>query len=89
VPLMIGVAVVVYVFCLDRVVGRLEGALLFGGILAYVAFAIAQSRRESRQIQAEYEQEFGSRSRFTLRGLATNTGLVVLGLAALARRCCG
>ncbi len=84
VPLMIGVAVVVYVFCLDGVVGRLEGALLFGGILAYVAFAIAQSRRESRQIQTEYAQEFSAPGWPKLGGVAANLGLVVFGLAALA-----
>jgi cation:H+ antiporter len=60
VPLMIGVSALLLVLGLDGSINRLDGALLFAGMLSYTAFAIRQSRRESKQVQAEYEQEYGS-----------------------------
>ena len=55
VPLMIGVSVLMFVLALDRRIGRLEGGLLFAGIVAYIAFAIVQGRREENPaVQQEY-----------------------------------
>ncbi|MDQ3605722.1 MAG: calcium/sodium antiporter [Gemmatimonadota bacterium] len=47
VPVMIGVSLLLPVLALDGRIGRLEGALLFAGILVYTGFLIRQSRRES------------------------------------------
>jgi cation:H+ antiporter len=47
VPLMIGTSLLVVVLSLDGMIDRAEGALLFGGILAYTGFLIRQSRRET------------------------------------------
>ncbi len=47
VPVMIGVSLLLPVLALDGRIGRLEGALLFAGILGYTGFLIRQSRRES------------------------------------------
>jgi cation:H+ antiporter len=47
VPLMIGVILVAAGLALDGRIGRLDGLLLFAGIVAYTAFLIRQSRRES------------------------------------------
>lgn len=51
VPVMIAVSVLIWGFCLDGVVSRLEGALLFAGLVAYVLVLISLSRRENRQQQ--------------------------------------
>lgn len=82
VPLMIGVSLIAYLFALDGNVGRLEGLLLFGGIIAYTIFLIIESRRESREVEEEYAKEFGEPPR-GLGQIVVNLVLVVVGLAML------
>jgi len=82
VPLMIGVSIVLLLMALDRSIGRVDGALLFAGGLAYTGWAIRQSRREGRAVAEEYTQEFGERDT-TLRRVAFDVFRVLLGLALL------
>jgi len=85
VPLMIGASVVLMLVVLDGKIGRIDGAALFAGILAYTWFAIQSSRRESRQVAEEYREEFGETDRsagsvlFDLFRVALGLGLLVLG----------
>lgn len=60
VPLMIGASLVFWGFALDGSLGRLEGLILFAGLVAYTVFLIRQSRRESRAVEAEYAHEYGA-----------------------------
>ena len=60
VPLVIGVSVLMLVLALDGKIGRLEGGLLFCGIVAYIAFAIVQGRREE---DPAVRQEYRARVR--------------------------
>ena len=83
VPLMIGVSVLLFLLALDGEIGRLDGALLFAGILAYVVFSIVQSRRETRQVQEEYAREYGVEVSTGGGGLLRNLGLVAIGLVLL------
>ncbi len=83
VPLMIGLSVLVYLLGLDGRLGRLEGGLMFLGLLAYTAFSVRQSRRESAEIQQEYADEFGDNPRQQPGQWLVNLGLVVGGLALL------
>lgn len=83
VPLMIGVSALLLVLGLDGMIGRLEGGLLFAGIVAYTVFAIHQSRRESRQVEEEYAREFGRKRCRSLGQVLVQIGLVVGGLALL------
>jgi len=83
VPLMIGVSLLVLVLGLDGRIGRLDGALLFGGLLAYTVFLLRQSRRESAAVQAEYAQEYGSPGRLSGAQWLLNLALVLGGLALL------
>ena len=82
VPLMIGVSVVTLVLGFDGRIGRLDGALLFGGLVIYTAFAIRQSRKESQAVQAEYAAEYGDPPP-QRAGLLRNLLFVAAGLAAL------
>jgi cation:H+ antiporter len=59
VPLMIGVSFLLLLLALDGKVGRLDGFLLFTGNVAYVVWAIRQSRKESARVKAEYAKKFG------------------------------
>ena len=83
VPLVIGVSTLMFVLALDGKIGRLEGGLLFVGIVAYIFFAIRQSRRESRAVQQEYRQEFGAKKRLGGGQLFFQAAMVIGGLAAL------
>ena len=84
VPLMIGLSVLMLVLSFDGRLGRLDGALLVGGLVAYTTWAIIQSRREQAAIRVEYEQEFGSpQGRATASRLALDVLFVAGGLAVL------
>jgi len=56
VPVMIGVSVALWLLLLDGTLGRLDGALLFCGILAYTTLAIHTSKREARAVREEYAE---------------------------------
>lgn len=47
VPLMIGVALLTYALAWDGTLGRLDGLLLFSGVVAYTLFLIISSRRQN------------------------------------------
>jgi len=47
VPIMIGSALLLPALAYDGRIGRLDGALLFAGIVAYTAWSVLQSRREA------------------------------------------
>ncbi len=84
VPLMIAVSILVLVMALDGGIGRLDGLLLVGGLIAYTVLAIVVSRKEQAGIQAEYEAEFGIGKKVQSRGeLGLNLLLVVAGLGLL------
>lgn len=83
VPLMIGVSILTLIFALDGLISTLEGFILFGGLLIYIWFLIRQSRKESKEVEQEYEQEFGPHEQKNLRGWMLNISLVVAGLGLL------
>jgi cation:H+ antiporter len=83
VPLMIGLSLAFYFMALDGVIGRLEGILLFAGIIAYTFFLIRQSRKESQAVEEEYTQEYASKAETGWKPWAVNLGLVGVGLTLL------
>ena len=83
VPLMIGLSFSFYLMALDGVIGRLEGLLLFAGIIAYTFFLIRQSRRESKAVEDEYAQEFAAKAESGWKPWAINLGLIGIGLTML------
>lgn len=83
VPIMIGVSLLIYLFGFNGQISRLEGLLLFVGIVAYTVFLIRQSRKEDKEVQEEYAQEYGDRQPHGARHTIVNLLLVVGGLALL------
>jgi cation:H+ antiporter len=84
VPLMIGVSVLLLLMAFDGQITRIDGVLLFAGIIFYTIFAIRQSRKETSQVQAEYEHEFGAVAPTnSVRDWIVNITLIVVGLALL------
>lgn len=59
VPIMIGVSLLLYGLASDGRIGRWDGLLLFGGILAYTTFAVIKGRQEQQvAVKDEYDQAF-------------------------------
>ena len=58
IPVMIGLSVVSWFLAADGLIGRLDGALLSAGAIAYTVFQVVQSRKESAEVREEYAQEF-------------------------------
>jgi cation:H+ antiporter len=84
VPLLIGVSVAVLLLSLDNRIGRLEGAVLFAGVLAYTWWLIRSARRETPEVEAEYAQAIEDVEGIVVRKpLAVQVALVVVGLAIL------
>src|SRR3970282_1939010 len=61
VPLMIGASLLVFLMAMDGTITRFNGVILFAGIILYTIFAIKQGRKESREIEKEYSDEFGDK----------------------------
>ncbi len=83
VPLMIGVSVVVFVMALDGTISRIDGLILFAGIVVYTMFAIRQSRMESADVQEEYRAEFDTGRAQTIGDWLKNVAFLTGGLALL------
>jgi cation:H+ antiporter len=82
VPLMIVVSLVVSAMALDGRIDRLDGAVLFAGILGYTVFSIVKSRSESALVQKEYETALHA-SEAKRSSAAVNILLMVAGLVLL------
>jgi cation:H+ antiporter len=81
VPLMIGVSLAMLLLALDGSIGRVDGALLFGGVVVYTVFLIRQSRRETAQVRAEYDEAFAAPA--SRSAMPRNVALIVGGLVLL------
>ena len=80
VPIMIGTSLLLPLLALDGRIGRLDGAILFGGIVAYTAYSVLKSR-----IEAAGRREEGAKEKPEPAGSTViNVLLVAAGLAMLA-----
>lgn len=83
VPLMIGVSILVFFMAIDGVISRIDGLILFSGIVIYTVFAIRQSRKESAEVQQEYSSEFDVGRPQSVGDWIKNILMLVGGLALL------
>ena len=83
VPLMIAASVAVLLLGLDGAIGRIEGLLLFAGLLVYTGWSIYQSRKETAAVKQEFEREFGEKAGVSWIGIVMQLSLIVGGLVAL------
>jgi len=84
VPIMIGASLVVFALAWDGALSRLDGALLFAGVLTYTAFLIISSRRDKKAAEDdEFVKEFGLNEPPKPYAWAINLGLVLAGLVLL------
>ena len=87
VPILVGTSLLLLVLSLDGRVSALDGAMLFGLLLAYTAFLVIQSRKETQAANDEYAAEvqpaaagsWDSRLPAQLLLMAAGLALLVLG----------
>jgi len=85
IPVLIFITVVVYGLVLNDVVGRVEGAVLFLGVVAYTGWLLRGARKgESPAVETEYKQavETVEGSTFT-QSITFQVGLIIVGLSLL------
>jgi cation:H+ antiporter len=86
VPIMIGVSVLAFLFGMDGNISRLEGVILFAGIITYTVFLIMQSRKEKLAKDAAEKDEFAaeySEKPQGASGVLKNIVYIVVGLVLL------
>ncbi|PKO63691.1 MAG: sodium:calcium antiporter, partial [Betaproteobacteria bacterium HGW-Betaproteobacteria-17] len=81
VPVMIGATLLVVAMALDGGIGRIEAGLLFALVMAYTVFLVVQSRRASKDAEAEFASEIPT-SQWD-RHWGVQAALVIGGLALL------
>jgi cation:H+ antiporter len=81
VPIMILAAVALVLVAYDGTIGRLDGALLFSAIIAYLVFTIIMARRERKQ---QVLDEYGGNLPRMSGHIALDIGFIALGVALLA-----
>ncbi len=84
VPIMIVVSLLTLALGWNGNISKIEGGILFAGIIGYTVFLILQSQKErSKLVKEEYEQEYGDGKPFTAAQWLFNLVLVIGGLALL------
>lgn len=86
VPLMLGVSLLVWAMALDGAIGRLDGILLFSGVIAYTVWTIRCSRRdnhcEERGTDDAPGVREGHRNSMLVNLLLISAGLGFLGMGS-------
>lgn len=82
VPILIVVSLAFYALAGNGNISTLEGCMLVAGIVAYTIWAIGRSRKETREVRAEYDAEFSAHEH-SRGGLLKDVALVVGGLGML------
>ena len=86
VPIMVGVSALTFVLALDGRISRIEGAVLFAGIVAYTVWLVRMGRRQSREaasMAAANGEAAEAPPPRTAQALALQFGLIAAGLAML------
>ena len=84
VPVMVAASVLALSLMADGRISMFEGGLMFALLIAYTAYLVAQSRRESQAVVAELASDVSVSSRAAWDStLAVQLGLVIVGLVLL------
>ncbi|MBX3420253.1 MAG: calcium/sodium antiporter [Pirellulaceae bacterium] len=84
VPIMIAVSILMWLLSLDGRLQWLDGLLLTALIIAYTIWSIQKSRKETREIQREFEQEYAIKPQEkAASSLLMSVGFVLGGLVLL------
>lgn len=79
VVLMIAASGLMYLLALDGQVSRLDGGLLFIGMMIYLIFSTIKCRQENIEVPNEYTEEYSLKR----KGVLKNLGFILLGVVLL------
>ncbi|MBE0670327.1 MAG: calcium/sodium antiporter [Anaerolineales bacterium] len=82
-PIMLGISLLTLVLALDGNLSIVDGTILILLLIAYMVFALRQSRSESREVQKEYAEEYAPKERRTVKNTIVNAVFIVIGLGLL------
>jgi cation:H+ antiporter len=83
-PVMMASAVLLFVMAWDRVLSRVEGAVLVAAAVAYILLLVRATRAASTAVKEEFAEEFGRKALKLGRGwkpAVWNAGLLLAGMA--------
>lgn len=83
VPLMILASFLAFLFGLDGWIGRLDGLLLFAGLVYYTGHTVLGGRKENIEVKAEYEGQAGMVAKAGYSNVAFQIALVLVGAGLL------
>ena len=85
IPVLVLITMVVYLLALNGSVGRLEGVVLFVGVIVYIGWLLrGATKTESSEVQSEYQSAVDEvEGRTFSMSLTFQIGLVVVGLSLL------
>lgn len=84
-PFLLIVSLVLYFVIADGWIGRVEGVLLFAGLLAYLTYLLRE-KEEVPDVEAEFAAEYartGPAAWISLLGIAAGVALLTVGASAL------
>ncbi len=82
-PIVLGISLLTFALAFDGKLSWQDGAILLLGLVIYMAFAMRQSRLESKKVQKEYAQEFAPKEPRTTRSTIINLVFILIGLGLL------
>lgn len=82
-PIVLGISVLVFMLAFDGNLDWQDGAILLLGLVVYIAFALRQSRLESKKVQREYARITPPKEPRTTRSTIVNLIFILIGLALL------
>lgn len=82
-PILLGVSLLTFVLAFDGNLSALDGAILAFLLVAYIVFALKQSRSESKKVQREYAAEYTQKEPRTIGNSIINTVFILIGLGLL------
>lgn len=83
IPVMIGVSFLLLFLGIGGRISRVEGIILFTGVILYTAFLIFQGRKEKNGHDSDYHKKFGKPQRKSAAQWTTNLMMLLAGLGML------
>lgn len=83
VPIMIGLSLLLLVLGWDLRISRLDGLLLFSGLVVYIWFSVRHSRKETQIIKQQYASEFAMPVSGPGSNWLTQSAMIIAGLILL------
>lgn len=82
-PILLGISLLTFLLVMDGGLGWVDGVILLTGLAIYFAFALRQSKQESKDVQKEYAEEFARKEPRTTRNTLINLAFILIGLGLL------